>query len=51
MTAHQLAHLLLAGPDDEVFMSPTVQAVDAVERCPGDPVYALAPYVVLRGAS
>lgn len=37
--------------DAEVFLHPTVQPVDAVERCPGDPTYALKPYVVLRGVS
>lgn len=49
MTAHQLAALLLAGPDDEVFLCATVQSVDAVETCPGDPNW-LDPYITLHSA-
>lgn len=34
--------------DDEVFLCPNVRPVDAVEQCPGDPAYALAPYITLH---
>lgn len=48
MTAHQLAALLLAGPDDEVFLAPNVAPVDAVEQCPGEQSW-VDPYIVLKG--
>lgn len=50
MTAHQLARLLLAGPDNNVYLCPTVAPVDAIEQCPGDPFYALDPYITIHSA-
>lgn len=40
--------LLGEDPDAEVFLCPTVQAVDAIQACPGDPLYDLKPYCVLH---
>jgi len=52
MTVRQLIAALLAHADGdvdrEVYLCPNVQAVDAVELCPGDE--HLAPYVVLHSA-
>lgn len=48
MTAHQLANLLLAGPNNEVFLCPNVQPVDGVEQCPGGEW--LDAYIVLHSA-
>lgn len=50
MTAHQLAHLLLAGPDVEVVTCPTAEPVDAVEQCPGDFLADLGPYCVVHNS-
>lgn len=50
MTAHQLAKLLLNGPDDEVYLSPNVAPVYAIEQCPGDGDW-VDPYIVIRGGT
>lgn len=36
--------------DDEVYLCPNVQPVDAVESCPGDATWGLDPYVTLHSA-
>lgn len=43
-----IALLATENPDADVYMCPTVQAVDAVQACPGDPLYDLKPYCVLH---
>lgn len=54
MTVRQLIAALLANCDEnfdaEVFLCPNVQAVDAVESCPGNPMYGLQPYITLHSA-
>ena len=49
MIVRQLILTLLGeNPDAEIFMCADVKALDAVEACPGDPLYDLKPYVVLH---
>ena len=54
MTVRQLIAALLAHADEdfdrEVYLCPNVQPVDAVETCPGDERWGLAPYVTLHSA-
>lgn len=54
MTVRQLIAALLANCEEDfdrqVYLCPNVQAVDAVESCPGDPLYDLNPYVTLHSA-
>lgn len=45
-----IAALQNENPDADVYLCPTVEAVDAVQSCPGDPLYDLKPYVTLHGA-
>lgn len=36
--------------DSQVFLCPNAEPVDGVEFCPGDPLYDLDPYIILRSA-
>lgn len=54
MNVRQLIAALLANCNEdfnqEIYLCPNVQAVDAVESCPGDPTFGLAPYLTLHSA-
>lgn len=52
MTVAELIALLqdTGDYDVEVFLCPNVMSVDAVEQCPGDLAYGLAPYITLHSA-